>query len=130
MSRNHLAEKKLAGLIALELDVIVKDEALGAFIRDNWGKVAPLAHLIHNAKDETEPAGPSMVLGGPPEPEYASTPLPKYNAQLEKVKVLVRRYGDEMRQATSERHLNRKPSADPSKIGCELMAALDELVKQ
>lgn len=54
MSVNHLAEKKLAGLIALELDIVVSDQTLGFFIRDNWARIAPLAHLIHGQPDLTK----------------------------------------------------------------------------
>jgi hypothetical protein len=56
MSANHLAENKLAGLIALELDVIISGQTLGVFIRDNWARIAPLAHLIHGRTDDTKPA--------------------------------------------------------------------------
>jgi hypothetical protein len=62
MSTNRLAEKKLAGLIALKLDVMIDDQRLGDFIRDNWFQIAPLAHLIHGVPDATK--GP---LGYTPE---------------------------------------------------------------
>lgn len=44
---SDLAERKLAALILLETDVDIASGDLGAFIREHWDRVAPLAHLIH-----------------------------------------------------------------------------------
>lgn len=58
-----LAERKLAALILLETDIEVSPGTLGAFIRQNWERLAPLAHIIHgrdkgvpdNSKSSTTP---------------------------------------------------------------------------
>jgi hypothetical protein len=46
-TRQEDAEVMLASLFAKHLNVAVAPEELGKFIRDHWGKVSPLAHVIH-----------------------------------------------------------------------------------
>lgn len=41
----------LALLLKEKLDVNVPPEKLGAFIRENWWLISPLAHAIHDKKE-------------------------------------------------------------------------------
>lgn len=110
-----LAAKKLAGLIALELDFVVSDETLKAFIQQNWERIAPLAHLIHEKPDQTKAA---YLASAPVEP----TPM-------QKVRNAVRRYGDEMAERVRQDYSNKYPSADPVKAEADLLKAIEDLVK-
>lgn len=51
------AEKKLAALLMVELDVSVEPAALRGFIKAKWQTIAPLAHIIHEAPDFTKGSG-------------------------------------------------------------------------
>lgn len=48
------AEKKLAALVLVELDVSIEPAAIRGFIRKNWRTIAPLAHIVHAAPDYTK----------------------------------------------------------------------------
>lgn len=41
------AERKLAALLLIHADLEVDPDGLGVFIRENWAKISPLAHIIH-----------------------------------------------------------------------------------
>jgi hypothetical protein len=60
MTSPDKAERKLAAMLLLECDIDIAPGTLGAFIRQNWSTVAPLAHIIHGRKrgvqDNTKPS--------------------------------------------------------------------------
>lgn len=48
------AERKLAALLLTKLDIDVEPARLRAFIKDEWGTIAPLSHIVHSAPDYTK----------------------------------------------------------------------------
>jgi hypothetical protein len=60
------AERKLAALLMLNADMEIDPAGLGVFIRANWDKLAPLAHLVHDRLDNTKdgpPDAPKLPQG-------------------------------------------------------------------
>lgn len=64
------AEKKLAALLLVEADLAIEPEQVRALIREHWGTIAPLAHIIHEGPDYTKSgnavggSGSAGVRGG------------------------------------------------------------------
>ncbi len=56
------AEKKLAALLLVHLDVSVEPAAIRNFIKAHWATIAPLAHIVHAAPDYTK-SGTAQTSG-------------------------------------------------------------------
>jgi len=52
--KGHKAAQRIAALIYADLDVEVTPEAIQRFVKGRWAKLAPLAHLVHEAPDTTK----------------------------------------------------------------------------
>jgi hypothetical protein len=48
------AAKLIASIVYADLDIKVEAGALGLMIRKRWSRIAPLAHAVHDAPDETK----------------------------------------------------------------------------
>lgn len=52
------AAMKLAAILYSELDAEVDPQGLARVIKARWAKIAPLAHIVHDAPDDTKQVGP------------------------------------------------------------------------
>ena len=50
----YRAQERMAKLIKEEFGIDVPAWRIGYFIRQRWGQLAPLAHIIHEAPDTTK----------------------------------------------------------------------------
>lgn len=54
MSDPHKAALNMAKIIYADLDIDVQPHEITALIRKRWDRIAPLAHIIHDAPDVTK----------------------------------------------------------------------------
>jgi hypothetical protein len=70
MTDSHEAAKLMASIIYADLDIKVGPTELAVMIRQRWARLAPLAHAVHDAPDETKSGAPVQ-----PGMEQAAKPL-------------------------------------------------------
>lgn len=73
------AARRTAALFYADLDVEIDPSALQAFIKRRWARLAPMAHVMHEAPDDTK--GSFSVGGqGPREADSATLVSPHAEA--------------------------------------------------